>query len=205
MNKQQWDENFSDDDYVYGEKPNAFIEQMSDLLKPQSEVGCFAEGEGRNAVYLAREGHTVTAYDYSTVGLRKTKELAVRSDVNVETVLMDLTRQQPTPKKYDAAIMVFGHVFKEDQRFLFDGLIRTVKPGGFLIAEVYSVEQLKYGTGGPPDSNMLYDPTELLDWIEGHEVLHFYYGEAERREGKRHTGTGHVIQIAIHIDDEIKA
>src|SRR5699024_12368759 len=74
---------FSDDNYIYGKAPNEFIRSKSAILPEQAKVGCFAEGEGRNAVYLARLGHEVTAYDQSQTGLEKTKLLASEHDVSV--------------------------------------------------------------------------------------------------------------------------
>ncbi|QKY71394.1 hypothetical protein [Lentibacillus sp. CBA3610] len=67
MSKEHWDDSFSDDDFVYGERENVFIHDMGDIIPDHSKVGCFAEGEGRNAVYLAKQGHDVTSYDQSIV------------------------------------------------------------------------------------------------------------------------------------------
>lgn len=197
MTKEHWDDSFSDNDYVYGKTPNAFIQTKSELIPAHSKVACLAEGEGRNAVYLAQQGHKVTTYDQSVVGLEKTKTLAAKHDVTVETVEMDLTNEKVTENAYDAAIMVFGHVSQTDQAFFIKSMVNSVKPGGYVIFEVYSTDQLEYGTGGPPAYEMLYDPQDILEWIQHDKCLHFYYGEAERKEGKRHTGTGHVIQVVL--------
>lgn len=197
MSKEHWNSSFSDDDYVYGEIPNQFIKENSDHIPENSAVACLAEGEGRNAVYLAKQGHRVTAYDQSNVGLDKTKKLAAKHDVNVATVEMDLTKEKVDENLYDAAIMVFGHVPRSDQAFLMESLMNAVKPGGYVIFEVYSEDQLDYRTGGPPVKDMLYDPADILQWMGQSKFLHFYYGEAERKEGKRHSGTGHVIQVVL--------
>lgn len=197
MSKEHWDTSFSDKDFVYGEVENTFINQMSDLIPGHADVGCFAEGEGRNAVYLAKMGHVVTTYDQSVVGLEKTKTLADQNNVQVKTVEMDLTKEKADANQYDAAMMVFGHVPKPDQQFLIEGMIESVKPGGHIIFEVYSENQLAYKTGGPPAIEMLYSPVDILNWIQDYKCIHFYYGEATRDEGKRHTGLCHVIQVAI--------
>lgn len=197
MSKEHWDNSFSDKDFVYGEGENVFINNQSHIIPVHSKVACFAEGEGRNAIYLAQLGHNVTTYDQSVVGLEKTKTLASQNNVEVETIEMDLTKEKVKSNQYDAAIMVFGHVPKEGQQFLMESMIDAVKPGGHIIFEVYSEAQLAYKTGGPQSVNMLYNPTDILHWIENYKCIHFYYGEAERNEGKRHTGLGHVIQVVI--------
>ena len=66
-----WDQRFKTIEYVYGEKPNAFIEDYVHHLKDYQNVAAYAEGEGRNAIFLALKGHTVTAFDYAESGLEK--------------------------------------------------------------------------------------------------------------------------------------
>ena len=197
MSKEHWDNSFSDKVFVYGENENVFINNKSDVIPPHSKVGCFAEGEGRNAVYLAKLGHDITSYDQSVIGLEKTKDLASQNNVDVETVEIDLTKEKVETNQYDAAIMVFGHVPKQDQQFLMESMIGSVKPGGYVIFEVYSEAQMAYKTGGPGSVDMLYHPVDILNWIKNYKCIHFYYGEAERSEGKRHSGLGHVIQVVI--------
>src|SRR5699024_10359669 len=114
-----------------------------------------------------------------------------------ETVEIDLTKEKVQPDQFDAAIMVFGHVPKQDQQFFIESMLDSVKSGGYVIFEVYSPDQLNYKTGGPPALEMLYDPADILEWIKPYKCIHFYYGEATRTEGKRHVGLGHVIQVAI--------
>ncbi|GGF18561.1 methyltransferase [Halobacillus andaensis] len=195
MSKNQWDERFAEEGFVYGTKVNEFIRQHAGILPANAKVTCFAEGEGRNAVYLAGQGHKVTAYDQSQIGLDKMSELAREQGVEVTPVQADLTKDEVGTLSSDAAVMVFGHVPKSGQPFLMKSIFTSVKPGGYILFEVYSEEQLEYGTGGPPSKDLLYDPADVLHWIEGCKVLHFYYGEAVRHEGDRHTGLGHVIQV----------
>ena len=194
MSKEMWDQRFSEPNYAYGKQPNAFIKDMSERLPKDSKIGCFAEGEGRNGVYLAKMGHDVTILDQSDQGLNKAQQLAKDEGVSIETVQGDLTKMEMEPDQFDAAIMVFGHVPKQDQSFLMEQMIRSVKPGGHILFEVYSEDQLSYGTGGPKSTEMLYAAEDVLSWIRGYKCLHFYYGEAERNEGERHKGIGHVIQ-----------
>ncbi|WNF21176.1 class I SAM-dependent methyltransferase [Mesobacillus jeotgali] len=192
-----WHERFGSEEYVYGEEPNLFIKKQSNRLEKGKKVVCFAEGEGRNAVYLAREGYEVTAYDYALNGLKKTEKLAQRYGVNITTKQKDLIQEQVPVEEFDAAIMVFGHFSKQDQKTVFDKLVSAVKPGGIVMMEVYSEDQVRYGTGGPKTIDMLYDPVDLLQWVKGYKTLHFFYGEEERIEGQLHTGVGHIIQAII--------
>lgn len=192
-----WDERFKETGYLYGEEPNEFIKTHSNVFEKNSEIVAFAEGEGRNAVYLARLGHRLTTWDYSKNGLKKTKELADKFNVEVATVQKDLTSTFVSEHVFDGAFMVFGHFAKKDQKKVIDLLLKVVKPGGTVMFEVYSQEQIFYKTGGPKVEDMMYDPSDVLEWIKGYKVVHFFYGEQDRKEGTGHTGVGHVIQVIV--------
>ncbi|OUQ87602.1 SAM-dependent methyltransferase [Brevibacillus brevis] len=192
-----WNERFHSEEYYYGEEPNVFIEQQAYRLEHGQKVIAFAEGEGRNAVFLAKRNLEVTAIDYAESGLQKTKKLAQKHSVDVLTKKMDLLEEEVPSEEYDAAIMVYGHFHKNAQTMILNKMKKAIKPKGIMMLEVFSEEQLKYGTGGPQDLDMLYDPKEILAWCKGHEVIHFFYGEQERVAGKAHTGLAHVIQLVL--------
>ncbi|PRO66191.1 SAM-dependent methyltransferase [Alkalicoccus urumqiensis] len=197
-----WNERFSGETYVYGKEANVFIKEKASLLE-QGTVACFAEGEGRNAVFLAERGLTVTALDNADTGLEKASALAGDRGLEIDVKKMDLTLEAPERESFDHAIMVFGHVPKSSQAWMMRNILASVRPGGVVLLEVYSEDQLDYGTGGPPDAGLLYDPEDILTWIRDHHVLHFYYGEADRVEGEKHTGRCHLIQAAIRIQSSI--
>ncbi|MFJ8455591.1 class I SAM-dependent methyltransferase [Bacillus paramycoides] len=192
-----WNDRYKSDDYFYGEEPNTFIQEQAFRLTNHNKVIAFAEGEGRNAVFLTRQGHEVTAIDYSEEGLEKTKKLAEKHNVNVHTKKVDLLADSLPANEFDTAIMVFGHFHTDNQKMIFNKMIHTIKPDGIIMIEVYSKKQLNYGTGGPKDIDMLYNPIDILTWCKEHKVIHFFNGEQERMEGKGHTGLAHVIQVVI--------
>jgi len=192
-----WNERFNSEEYYYGEEPNVFIQQQAFRLEPCQKVIAFAEGEGRNAVFLAKRNLEVTAIDYAESGLQKAKKLAQKHSVDIHTKKIDLMVEDVASEEYDAAIMVFGHFHKNAQIMVLNKMKKAIKPKGILMLEVFSKEQLKYGTGGPPEPEMLYEPKDILAWCEGHEVIHFFYGEQERVAGKVHNGLAHVIQLVL--------
>lgn len=192
-----WNERFHSEEYYYGEEPNGFIQQQAYRFEQGQKVIAFAEGEGRNAVFLAKRNLEVTAIDYAESGLQKTKKLAQKHSVDVLTQKIDLLEEEVSSEEYDAAIMVYGHFHKNAQTMILNKMKKAIKPKGIMMLEVFSEEQLKYGTGGPQDIDMLYDPKEILAWCQGHEVIHFFYGEQERVAGKAHTGLAHVIQLVL--------
>ncbi|MFB9275500.1 class I SAM-dependent methyltransferase [Cohnella cellulosilytica] len=196
-----WDERYNGDLYVYGEEANLFLQEAARTIPAQSRVAAYAEGEGRNAVFLAKLGHEVTAYDYAQAGLRKTEALAVKNGVQVRTVHADLIEDELPVERYDAAVMIFGHFPGKDQYRVLDKILGSLKPGGRLLTEVYEKTQIDYGTGGPKDADWLYDAAELLAWGKRLRLKHFFAGEAERTEGLYHSGVCHVVQMVAEKPD----
>lgn len=193
----QWHERFSTEEYMYGKEPNEFVTQIADHLPKGGKVLCIAEGEGRNAVYLAKQGFSVTAWDYAQSGLDKTKALAKEHGVHVETALYDLATVEWEAGQWDAIVHIFGHVPEPILHRTLNGVDQALKVDGYYVSELYTKEQLQYGTGGPPVEAMLIDPKMILDAFASYFVEHFYVGEVTRHEGVLHTGKAHVVQSLL--------
>lgn len=191
-----WDKKFDEAHYIYGTEPNDWLKENI-YEKGSLKIALLAEGEGRNAVYLAKLGHEAVTYDYSKVGLDKTIRLAESEDVKIETHLQDLTVTDALPKNfYDIAVNIFGHVLAEGKKNMLENLIDCVKPGGRILFEFYSKRQLEFQTGGPKRSDMLYDLKELEEEFSHYDVEIISLSEkiVERHEGTMHRGRSAVIQ-----------
>ncbi|HEY4554078.1 MAG TPA: class I SAM-dependent methyltransferase, partial [Bacillaceae bacterium] len=162
-----WHEKFSEEEYVYGKEPNEFLVEAASFL-PDGKILCIAEGEGRNAVYLAKNGHEVTAWDYAQAGLDKTARLAEEENVRVATELHDLAEVEWEAEQWDAIVHIFGHLPKPILNRTLGGIKKALKPGGMYVSELYTKEQLRYGTGGPKDLEMLIDPKDMLRHFDGY-------------------------------------
>ncbi|RPF56542.1 class I SAM-dependent methyltransferase [Abyssicoccus albus] len=190
-----WDERFKVSEYIYGEAPNEFVK--SHFNQGSGRVALFAEGEGRNAVYLASLGYSPIAYDYSKEGLKKARALAMKHNVEIDTLEIDLTQELAVEyEAHDNAVMIFGHVHKQHQQQLFNNLIDCVKPFGRIYFEVYAEGQLDYGTGGPKDREMLYSLEDIKQWVKEWpiDVVELSEEVVERYEGDKHYGESLVIQ-----------
>lgn len=189
-----WDQRFSTDEYVYGEEPNQFVKQQAHLFKQGMRLLAIAEGEGRNAVWLAAHGMTVDMWDYSQVGLDKAERLADRHGVTLQTRLVDLAEADWPEDAYDAVICVFGHFPSHVKQSVLEGVKRTVRPGGYFVTEVYSKDQLTYGTGGPKQHDMLYTSSDFDTFSDSFDTVHLFDGVVQRNEGILHHGQSAVIQ-----------
>ncbi|NNK13402.1 MAG: class I SAM-dependent methyltransferase, partial [Desulfofustis sp.] len=105
-----WDERYSESGFAYGSEPNDFLASSADLLQPGSEILCLAEGEGRNAVYLASHGHRVTAVDSSSVGLEKALLLAEKRGVSIDIVEADLKDFVIKQDSFQVIVPIFCHL-----------------------------------------------------------------------------------------------
>ncbi|MFS0689679.1 methyltransferase domain-containing protein [Sporosarcina sp. 179-K 8C2 HS] len=196
-----WHERFSTEEYIYGKEPNQFVVEAARML-PIGKVLCIAEGEGRNSVYLASLGYDVTAWDYAQAGLDKTEQLANEKGVAVKTELRDLAEVEWEEEQWDAIVHIFGHFPEDVMNRTMAGVQKALKVGGFYVSELYTKEQLRYGTGGPRDIAMLMDPADILQKFDGYFIKHFHVGEVNREEGQLHTGTAHVVQSIFQKREE---
>ncbi len=191
---QMWDERYQREEYVYGTAPNDFLRSQIGHI-PAGRVLCLAEGEGRNAVFLAEQGFTVTAVDQSSVGLAKAEHLAQERGVEISTLVADLGEFRIEPQAWDGIVSIFAHVPPPARRHIHREVVTGLRPGGVLILEAYRPEQLQYKTGGPPVAEMMMDLDGLRAELEG---LEFEYGAEtvrEVQEGPLHHGDGAVVQV----------
>jgi SAM-dependent methyltransferase len=190
-----WDERYAGDDYVYGTEPNDFLVAMADRLPAGGAVLCLAEGEGRNAVWLARQGFRVTAVDASSVGLAKAHRLAAQYGVAIESRHADLAGFELGEACWDAIVSIFCHLPPELRRRVHAGVVRALRPGGVFLLEAYTPRQLQFGTGGPPVAAMMMDRAGLASELAGLEFDHAAELDREIREGRLHVGLGAVVQV----------
>lgn len=189
-----WDQRYGEPGWAYGDQPNDFLVSAATRLRPGSRVLCIAEGEGRNAVYLASLGHRVTAMDQSAVGLEKARALAAARGAQIATVQGDLATWDPGGG-WDAIVSIWGHLPPAIRLDVHRRMARALAPGGLFILEAYTLEQLQHRTGGPQLPEMLYDLEQLRVDLEGLDFEYEWSGTREIHEGRYHQGTSATVQI----------
>lgn len=189
-----WDERYQEEGFAYGDQPNDFLAEMAPRL-PSGRALCLAEGEGRNAVFLAQRGLDVTAVDLSPVGLSKARYLAGQRGVTLTTVRADLADFEIEPRAWDVIVSIWAHTPSVLRRELHRRVVAGLRPGGALVLEAYTPEQLRYKTGGPPDADLLMTLEGLRQELHG---LNFEVGVEtvrEVHEGRYHSGPSAVVQV----------
>ncbi|WP_353047721.1 class I SAM-dependent methyltransferase [Exiguobacterium sp. s13] len=191
----KWNERYNTDEYVYGTEPNQFLLDFITTHRLEGKhVLAIAEGEGRNAVWLATLGLDVEMWDASKVGLEKAKRLAASRNVFLQMKQIDLNEADWQKEAYDMVICIFGHFPPHVREKVFAGIQKTLRPGGVFLTEVYSTNQLTYGTGGPNDASLLYTEGMFHQLDEDFAPLVLNETVVWREEGKLHHGESAVIQ-----------
>lgn len=191
-----WDNRYNEDDFAYGKKANDFLASITFQHPIGKKALCLAEGQGRNAVFLAKAGFDVLAVDQSAAGLRKALELAKEENVEIKIQEANLSSYLIPEESYDCIVSIYGHFDSETRTHIHGQAVQGLKKGGLFVLEAFSKDQLKYDTGGPKALDLLYDLQELeADFDGGLEFRIKWQLDRVVEEGKYHTGMSSVIQI----------
>jgi SAM-dependent methyltransferase len=194
VTKSVWNARYNNRDFLFGTHPNEFLKANLDRLANGNTL-CLAEGEGRNAVFLAEQGHTVSSVDLSEVGVEKTLRLASEKSVHVTALVGDLAVFDLGEARWDSIVSIFAHTPPAVRKDLHRRVVSALKPGGVFLLEAYTPDQIGRGTGGPPVAELTMTLAELEQELAG---LSVEYGSEHKRsviEGPGHTGVGAVVQF----------
>jgi SAM-dependent methyltransferase len=192
--REMWDQRFAGENYFYGTEPNVFFREKLDSMAP-GRLLLPAEGEGRNAVYAARTGWSVDAVDFSEEGRKKALHLASMHDVRIRYDLADITSHDFGTRIYDAIALVYVHLDPVSRAFFHRRVLNALKPGGFLILEAFSLDQLRNSTGGPKSPEMLYSKKILQADFEGQEFIYLDEVTFNNNEGPGHSGVSDLVRL----------
>ena len=197
---EMWDNRYASEDYAYGTKPNRFLKNTIEKLQLTGSILFGAEGEGRNAVFAAKHGMEVTAFDISNEGKQKALKLAAKEHVHIEYELGNLLDLDLTNKKYDIIALIFAHFPPPILSKYHKKLAELVVEGGLIVLEGFSKGHLPYRTanpkvGGPNNLEMLFSKDSIKEDFPDFEIIRLEEVEIELNEGTYHNGKGKVIQF----------
>jgi SAM-dependent methyltransferase len=191
-----WDDRYDQQDYVFGEAPNAFLASQVVMVRGHRKALAVADGEGRNGVWLAEQGLDVLSIDASPVGLRKARELAEQHGVPLRTELVDIADYAWPEAAFDLVAAIFIQFAAPPLREqIFAGIKRSLVRGGTLIIEGYRPEQIGYGTGGSRQVENLYTSDMLKRAFSDFEIVHIEERDAVLAEGSGHAGMSALVDL----------
>jgi len=193
-NADNWNERYSTEEYAYGKEPNGFFKEFIDSHEP-GKILLPAEGEGRNAVYAAKKGWDVTAFDFSEEGRKKALKLASETGVAIRYEILDLTGFQFEDNAFDAVGLFFVHMASPIRETIHASLTSCLKPGGYIVLEAFNKRQVKNATGGPNDISLLFSMKELESDFPEIEILVLEELVQHYETGIFHRGESETIRL----------
>jgi SAM-dependent methyltransferase len=191
-----WEERFAGAEFRFGREPNPFLVRCKPLLPASGTALAVADGEGRNGVWLARQGLDVVSTDFSPTAQAKARALAAGHGVAITLVEADAHAWAYPEAAFDVVAEIFTQFSPPAGRAQkWAGMRRALKPGGLLIVVGYTPKQLDYGTGGPKDLAHLYTRTMLEETFGDFADLSITEEEMELQEGAGHSGMSAVIGL----------
>lgn len=197
--KDFWNERYAQEEYIYGEKPNEYVK--SKLAEISGQKILFpAEGEGRNAVYAAKNGWKVFAFDPSESGKMKAETLAKRNNVSLDYKISNVENVEYPERSFDVVVLIYAHFHSDFRREYHHKLSSFLKPGGILILEAFSQKHIQNqkinpNSGGPQNPDMLYDLEGLKEDFKNFEFVEAEEKTVNLKEGRHHLGQATVIRI----------
>ena len=196
---ERWNDRYSNAAFAYGEEPNNFFKEQIEKLKPGT-ILFSAEGEGRNAVYAAKLGWEVAAFDISEEGKNKALKLAEANNVKIDYKVGALETLNYQPEQFDAIALIYAHFPADIKSYLHKTLETYLRKDGIIIFEAFSKKHLEYlaindKVGGPKDIESLFSIEEIKADFPNYEIIQLEEIEIELNEGLFHNGKGSVIRF----------
>ena len=174
MDIRAWDERYRSEDESASE-PMPLLRDTAAQLPPGRALD-LACGSGRNALWLAEQGWSVTAVDGAPAAIEILRARASRRAVNVDARVADLEKHEYSIERSAWDLIAIGYYLQRD---LFEPAKSGVAPGGLLLAIVHITEPAEE----PTYKRMI--PGELKRYFEDWKILHYYEGKPKDPEHRR--------------------
>ena len=196
---ERWNERYRSEEFAYGIQPNDYLKEQLQKLST-GRILFPAEGEGRNAVYAAKCGWDVSAFDISSEGRKKALRLAEENKVEIDYRVGELEALDYTSGQFDAIALIYAHFPAEIKSRIHKMLDKLLRKGGVVIFEAFSKRHIEYiarnqDVGGPKDVATLFSIEEIRSDFSNYEVIELEEKEIELKEGAFHNGVGSVIRF----------
>lgn len=191
-----WNRRYAGTDFLFGTEPNAWLREHAGVLPTGGRILCVADGEGRNSVWLAQRGFQVDAFDVADRAVAKARAFAQDQGVSVNFAVADVDGYDWPDAAFDGVAAIFVQFADPPTRSrLFERIVRSLKPGGVLVLQGYTPQQLVYRTGGPPILSHLYTRDLLEAAFADLSIVELREYEAEVQEGQGHHGQSALIGL----------
>lgn len=194
MNVDFWNEKFTQTPGLYGEEPNRFLKIQLQSLSP-GYLLLPGEGEGRNALFAASKGWKVLALDQSPIAKKHTLEKARKNGLDIEYQVCDIEKFIHEGTKFDVIALIYFHLPSSIRAQIHARFEAMIKENGLLIIEGFGKNQLKFSSGGPKNTEMLYAIKEIKSDFPGITWEYEFEGNDILNEGIGHSGEADLVRL----------
>jgi methyltransferase family protein len=194
-----WNNRYRDSEWAYGEEPNVYFKKQLSKYKA-GKILLPAEGEGRNAIFAAKLGWEVSAFDLSKEGKLKAENLAKKNNVQINYQVGGLSEIEYNENYFDCIALIYAH-FPADVKSAYHHILdQYLRKNGIVILEAFSKSHLKFNSinekaGGPKDINMLFSKDEIIKDFSSYKTIELVEKEVTLQEGLYHNGRSSVIRF----------
>jgi SAM-dependent methyltransferase len=192
-----WDERYGSGEFQFGEAPNEYLRSQAWRLREGTRALVPGDGEGRNGVWLAERGLSVTTLDWSPVGVAKAGALAARRGVALDARVADAAAWDYPAEAFDLVAWIYLHLPPADRARACASCVRALAPGGLLVLECFTPAQEGRRSGGPKLRELLWTRADVEREFAALEVLELTEGAARLDEGPRHQGLAEVVRAVL--------
>ncbi len=190
--RQYWNDRYGEGS-IFGAEPNVFVaEHLAGL--PPGRVLDLACGQGRNAVWLALQGHAVTAVDLSDVAIGQAVERADAAGVEIQFVVADVMDWDPDPAAFDVVLLSYLQLEEGRRVVAHRKAAEAVAPGGTVFLIAHHPDNIEHGCGGPQVPDVLFGEADLASDFAGFDIVR---NEQVRRAVDRDGVTGTALDVLM--------
>ena len=165
MDANEWDDRYQAADRLWSASPNLFVADR--LASTSPGVGLdLASGEGRNSIWLADKGWSMTAVDFSEVAVERGR----RMSSEVEFVVADVLSWEPD-RSFDLVLLAYLQLVESDLLLVVERSITWLVPGGEIFFIGHDRSNIEKGYGGPQAPEILWDVGTIVSWLDDLEVV----------------------------------
>jgi SAM-dependent methyltransferase len=157
-----WNERYAAAELVWSSEPNQFVVEACTGVRPGRALDLGA-GEGRNAVWLAGIGWTVTAVDFAENAVSRITARSAMERLKITALVADAVSYRPEPGSLELALLCYLQLPQAQLRKAITHLAPGLVDGGRLVVIAHDASNLNQGFGGPRDPNMLTTATQVSD------------------------------------------
>lgn len=165
MGPSDWNERYGSVDRVWSAGPNLFVEDRLRGDRPARGLD-LAAGEGRNSIWLAKQGWQMTAVDFSGVAADK----GVAEGSGAEFIVADVLEWEPDGD-FDLVLIAYLHLSETEFENVVRRSIRWLRSGGQIFLVGHHTSNIERGWGGPQYREVLWDVERIVGWLDGLTVI----------------------------------